>query len=301
MVRATIRTLVIAAVSLMTPTAVAQGLAGTFDGTIDGGPLHLVLAVDGSSLTGTLSGAGVHFRLQGQVTADGGFGVVETGNGTASFEAYVDGDTLGLYLFEVDAAGQPVMASVIELILTRRGASAPAASGPPGDETLATGAYATLTRDDAEAFIEALEFVLAQIGYPYTFPDAERAEVLRTLAANFPYAAQTDQLVLADARAIWERVLSNWEAASDDDRREFALGVLVLAFGEQTVASWVDDSSGAAAATGGGTCASFEDCTASFVDDSTWSDTFNTQGCWAAAGCSGFDASTNSFDYSDQY
>ena len=34
-----------------------------------------------------------------------------------------------------------------------------------------------------------------------------------------------------------------------------------------------------------------------YVDGKTWSDPFNTQSCWAAAGCSSFDSSTGSFDY----
>ena len=294
-------------------SAFGQGLTGTYDGRIDAGAVQVQLAVDGSLLTGTLDGPGITFRLEGQAVGDEAYGVVYTAQGTAEFEAYLQGGTLGLYLFEVDAAGQPIMATVIELVLTRRAYTAgqgtggglagfPGRTGAPAqDVTLATGAYAALTHDNAVAFIEALEFVLDQIGYAYRFNDSERQELLQALASNFPAADQMDQAVLADARAIWERVRVNWPSASEADRREFALGVLILAFGEETVAAWAGPTGGGGTALGGGDCATFEDCTSAFVDESTWTDTFNAQGCWAAAGCGGYDPSTNSFDYSGDY
>ncbi len=290
----------------------AGGLAGSYEGRIDAGPVLLELALDGPTLSGTLTAPGIQFGLQGEHTDSEGYGYVYTGQGTAAFEVYVQGDTLGLYLFELTAAGEPVMESVIELLLTRRGATSglvgETSDKAPGETepALATGEHATLTMDNALAFIEALEFVLAQIGYTYRFNDSERAELLQAVALNFPTAEAMDQLVLADARRIWEGVQANWPAASEEDKREFALGVLILAFGEETVAAWVGQAGGGGPGGGGGgggqplgsgSCATFEDCAGSFVDAGTWSDTFNAQGCWAAAGCSSFDSSTGTFDY----
>ena len=74
----------------------------------------------------------------------------------------------------------------------------------------------------------------------------------------------------------------------------------IRARGEEAVADWVGPTGGAGggqALGGAGQCATFEDCTGNFVDEQTWTDTFNAQGCWAAAGCGGFDATTNTFDY----
>ncbi len=305
----------IAVGATLTATATAQSMAGTYQGQIDAGPVRVQLVVTGTALAGTLNGPGIAFQLEGEAIGTEAYGLVHTAHGTAEFEAYLDGDTLGLYLFEVDAAGQPIMSTVIELILTRTpttqqqapgaaagldkwpqdGTSSTQAADPP----LASGAYAVLSLDDAVAFIEALEFVLDQIGYAYAFNDSERQELVRALASNFPAADRMDQLVLADARTIWEHVKVNWPVAAEADKREFALGVLILAFGEETVAAWAGPSGGGGTALGGGSCATFEDCTGAFVDESTWSDTFNAQGCWAAAGCGGFDPATNSFDYGD--
>ncbi|HLU83122.1 MAG TPA: hypothetical protein VKZ43_06940 [Trueperaceae bacterium] len=296
--RLAVLAILVALASAVTVTA-AQGLAGTFEGQSDAGPVQAEFAVAGGRVTGTLVGPGLTFRFEGTLSGIDAYGTVHTAQGTASFEAYLAGDTLGLYLYEVDAAGAPVPESVVELLLTRRGGVA--TQPVPLSPVVATGAHATLTQDDATAFVEALEFVLAQIGYTYQFTQADRARLVTGLAENFPAADPMDQLVLADASIIWERVKSNWPVASEADRREFALGVLILAFGEETVSSWVGPLSGGGGQSlgAGGQCATFDDCSSSFIDEKTWTDTFNSQGCWAAAGCGGFDASTNSFDYGD--
>lgn len=319
---AAIRRFGTAAAVLLAATAAAQPLAGTYQGASDVGPTTVVLEEHGNVLTGNLEAPGLRFALEGEVREGIGLGRVTTGQGTAGFEAHVLGDTLGLYLFELDAAGGAVAGSVIELILQRivaapaprPGADEPAVGGPespplPAAATspvLAQGAYGRLTEDAARAFLEALEFVFAEIGVPYVFPDAERRAAIEALAAAYPSASHEEQLVLADARAIWNRVRANWPDADLAARREFALGVLTLAYGEETVAQWVGapgraDGAARGAAGGGSGCATFEDCAGAYVGDQTWSDTFNTQGCWAAAGCQGYDVSSGTFDYGDGY
>lgn len=308
--------------AVLATAAAAQPLAGTYRGASDAGPTTVVLEQVGGALVGTLDAPGLRFGLEGEVRDGVGLGWVTTGQGTAGFEAHVQGDTLGLYLFELDAAGGPVAGSVIELILTRVvAASAPPApaevgptlgglGSPPGtaavaSPVLAHGAHGRLTEDAAHAFLEALEFVFAEIGVPYVFPEAERRAAVAALASAYPAASREEQLVLADARAIWERVRANWAGADLEARREFALGVLALAYGEETVAEWVGTHAGTPSgdgATGGGTgCATFEDCAGAYMDGQTWSDTFRTQGCWAAAGCQGYDVGTGTFDYGEGY
>lgn len=316
-VRRAIRTALglLAAAIVLSSSALAQDFSGTFLGTSDAGPVTVVLTMTGEDIAGSLTAQGVEFALEGFVQEGVGVGWAYTAEGSVGFEAYLEGETLGLYLFEMDANGAPIVESAIELIMTRQAVAAPGGSqanngmldalGSPAEPSavpagpvIATGAYGSLTQDNAMAFIDALEFVLAQIGYAYTFTDAERAEALRSIATSYPSMAQMDQVVLSQARDIWQRVQENWPSASQSEQREFALGVLILAFGEQTVSAWVGQSGGGGQSLGGGaSCTTFEDCTSSFVDEGTWSDTFNAQGCWAAAGCGGFDASTNTFDY----
>ena len=297
----------------------AQPLAGTYQGATDVGQAVVVFLQDGALLTGTLEAPGLAFAFSGEVAEGVGFGQVQTDQGTAGFEAHVQGDVLGLYLYEFDAAGGVAEGTVIELVLERVAAAAPAAPAlgglhsavpttpapPAGDASpvLAVGAHGRLTEDAAHAFLEALEFVLAQIGAPYVFPEVERRAALEELARTFPLADPDEQRVLADARFVWTQVQANWATATLDAQREFALGVLALAFGEEAVQAWVGDAVGdgageAASANGGSSaCGSFDECAGAYVDGQTWSDTFNTQSCWAAAGCSSFDTSTGTFEY----
>ena len=305
-------------VAALAAAALAQPLAGTYRGATDVGPAALALTVEGATLTGTLEAPGLAFSLTGEVADGVGYGLVRTDQGTAGFEVHVQGDLLGLYLYEFDAAGGVAEGTVIELVLERVAAQAPAApalggagaappaaanpaaANPAASPVLAVGAYAQLTEDAGHAFLEALEFVLAQIGAPYVFPEAERRAALEELARAFPLAEREEQLVLADARYLWTQVQANWASATPDAQREFALGVLALAFGEETVRSWVDAAAGGSASGGSAGCATYDDCAGAYVDGQTWSDTFNTQSCWAAAGCSSYDTSTGDFSY-DSY
>jgi hypothetical protein len=414
--------------SLLLGIAFGQDFTGTYSGDTAAGMVDVTLTQSGQTLRGTLHGGGVDFALDGYADTGFGSGTASFPGGAIAFEAHLQGDTLGLYLFELDRAGEPIVESAIELILSRNAAvsrpspfrsqplprAAPAAGddplvgtfvderltlrvraegggyaaeiesggqvyplaafagaggltgrfvsggqtytftaalqgdamvfvtagttyrlqrqgdpfastpvdpfaavpGPlptataatgerasPASAVVATGRHATLREDDALAFVEALEFVLEQIGYPYAFTAAERLEAVEEIARAFPGSPQQDQLVLADARFIWSRVQQNWSRSTEAERREFALGVLILAFGAETVQSWVGPvGSGGGQAIGGGGggigCSTFEECTSRFVDEKTWTDTFNAQGCWASAGCESYDAGTSTFTYS---
>ncbi len=416
--------------SLVLGIVFAQDFTGTYSGDTAAGMVDVTFTQSGQTLRGTLHGGGVDFALDGYADAGFGSGTASFPSGAIAFEAYLQGDTLGLYLFEIDGVGNPIVESAIELILSRDEAAAtlpspfrsqpspqaapaaqhdpligtfvderltlrvraegggyaaeidsggqtyllqagpgdggltgrfvsggqtyaftavlegdtvvfvtagttyrlqrqrdPFASGPvdpfaaapgplptettptgaraaPRSDVVATGRYATLTEDDALAFIEALEFVLEQLGYPYPFDATERREAVAEIAAFFPSAPQQDQLVLADARFIWNRVQENWPRSSEAEQREFALGVLILAFGAETVQSWVGPGgSGGGRAMGGGGggggigCSTFEECTSRFVDEKTWTDTLNAQNCWASAGCESYDSGTSTFTY----
>lgn len=321
----------------------AQDLTGTYVTQVEGGTITVEIVMQGETFSGRLQGPGVSFDLEGWLQDGTAVGIATSAQGALGFEALVEGDTLGLWFYEV-VDGAVVPESEIEVILQRVGAptagtpsppagpssppaaastpskqlpgnapAAPGGSAPPrggllpppsdspapqqGSPVIATGAYGSLTQDDAVAFIEALEFVLAQIGYAYTFTDAERGQAYQAIAQNYPQLPQTDQVVLSQARDIWERVQAGWSTATLEEQREFAVGVLVLAFGEETVSQWAGSSTGQ----GGGACTTFEDCTGNLVDGQSWGDTFNAQSCWAAAGCNSYDASTGTFDYDSDY
>jgi hypothetical protein len=157
------------------------------------------------------------------------------------------------------------------------------------------GRFGRLTLDNALAFIEAVEFGLAQVGYPYSFSAAERDDLLNSFTAAYPLASEVHQVVLASAREIWTNVQANWPRATESDRRQFVLGVFALFFGEEAVAQWAGANPGAGPSGGGGAgraCGTFDECASAYVDERTWTETYNSQGCWAAAGCNDYSPSS---------
>jgi hypothetical protein len=415
---------------LLAGVAVGQDFGGTFSGESGAGPIEVELRHSGTTLTGSLVGSAVRFELEGTVDGDVAYGAAYTAQGAVGFEAYLQGDTLGLYLFEVDAQGAPIQESVIELILARSSVASPGGAAPPaggardpfgaapaprdpfaapaavdpllgvfaderitlevrgvvggyeaevtaneqvfplqltphpegfdgsfrnGGETfpftarlegdvmlfvtagttyrlsrrspaprdpfgaappapgpgsvaapdggavLARSGNTVLYEADAFAFLDMLEFVVDQLGYPYRFSASERGDAVREMARTFPSVGDADRVVLANAREIWGRVAPAWSRIDERERREFVLGVLLVAFGRETVEGWLAAAprAGGQSLGGGGSCGSFEECTSRFVDERTWTDTSNAQGCWAAAGCESYDSGTGTLTFND--
>jgi hypothetical protein len=424
-----VRALATLLVAALMGAALAQGFTGTFSGDTSAGRVDVELRQSGASITGALVGQGARFDLEGTVDDDVAYGTASWPQGSVLFEAYLQDDTLGFYLYEVDAAGAVVASSVIELILTRQGASAPPPPAPGGgapnpfgaapgardpfapqpvadplvgifaDERItlevravpggyeaeiraneqvfplqltpareglagsfrngadtfaftarlegemmlfvtegltyrlirrtpaaprdpfgaapgaapqpgraaadgvargaiiARSGQAVLYEDDALAFIELLEFVMAEIGTPYTFSASERRDLLSEFARTFPIVGDADRAVLGNAREISLRVQSSWAGADQRSRREVLLGVLLVAFGAETVGGWLAAAGGGGGGGGAGSCGGIDDCINRFVDERTWTDTFNAQGCWAAAGCESYDSSTGEITF----
>ena len=282
------------------PFAAPSSAQATFDGSYADERITLTLRTTATGYVGEVGTADQRYAVEGVATPDGVRGTF-SGNGFSyDFVAVASRDGL-----RFETSGTVYDLRRIEgATASAAGAVAPFGAAPAGATVLARGSVADLTRDDALAFLEALEFVLAQVGYAYRFSDGERAEALVEIARSFPGMDAADQVVLSQARTIWERVRANWYRSDERERREFALGVLVLAFGEETVASWVgpQGAAGQGRALGAGSgCTSFDGCAASFVDQQTWTDTFNAQGCWAAAGCESYDSGSGTFTYSDDW
>ena len=272
----------------------------TLDGTYADERITLILRTTATGYAGEVGSADQRYAVEGVATVDGVRGTF-SGNGfTYDFVAVAVGDGLR---FETSGTVYDLR-RLESATAPAAGAVAPFGAAAPDTTIIARGSAAALSRDDALAFLEALEFVLVQLGYAYRFSEAERSEALTTFARTFPTLDAADQVVLAQARTIWERVRANWHRSDEREQREFALGVLILAFGEETVASWVgpQGSGGQGQALGQASgCASFDDCASSFVDQRTWTDTFNAQGCWAAAGCESYDSGSGTFTYSDDW
>jgi len=309
----------------------AQGFTGTYTLDTPQGPVRLSLTEDGAgNVRGTLEGNGSRFELDGvidDVDVNVAYGTVLGPQGTLVFEVTlygpqevvlvlaslrpdgtIDVDGASQFAFRRDAAagsalpGAPTAAPPGGAPAPPKGAAAPGgalggatptspAAAPDTSRVIATGAYGTLTEDAALAFVEALVFSLQQVGYVYQVSADEQAQLMQLLAQNYATLAPDEQFILGRARQIWTEARASWPSASDADRRAFVLAVFTLAFGEQAVRQ----ATGGAGGGGGGGCASFEDCAGAYMDGETYQDAQNAQSCWAAAGCGGYDASSDSF------
>jgi hypothetical protein len=127
---------------LAAPGAVAQQYTGTYavagqDGTVT---LALRQAADGQ-LTGTMSGNGAEFTVEGIVEEGVAMGAITHAQGGVFFEATLDGDQLTLTLVEVGAGNMPDYSKTRTLVLRR--ATGPTAGGggapPTGGNPLALG------------------------------------------------------------------------------------------------------------------------------------------------------------------
>ncbi|UCH25596.1 MAG: hypothetical protein JSV66_16965 [Trueperaceae bacterium] len=266
----------------VTPSVPADPFVGTFIGET----LTVVLQGSGGQYTGELTFSGQVYPLTATANGSNLTGTFQNQGAGFPFNATLDGDTL-----TVDSGGS-------RFVTVREGGSltqAPAPGPSPATSIIAQGQYGNLTRDGAFAFVEALEFSLAQMGYHYAFSESEAELVIQTLAQNFHYAAPHEQASLSQAREIWDRVQANWHAAGEADRREFVLGIFTLAFGEQ----YVRQNLGQGGGSGGGGCADIDSCFSQYADPGTFDDTVGAQSCWAAAGCESYDPVDNSFTFDD--
>jgi hypothetical protein len=258
-------------------TDAGDPLLGTFEGddlrvTVMGGGGNytgeLVLLRSGQRYPFGASGGGSG-RLDGAFVSDGA---------RFRFAAELAGDTL-------------TVTSDGAVFVTQRLAAA-------DDPVLAEGEHAILTRDNALAFIEALEFSLVEVGYQVALTDADRFELLQAMADRYAVLLEPDQVVLAQSREVWSRVRAHWPQASADEREEFFIAVFVLAFGEEAVLQAMQEARGSGGGTGtsGGTCSTIDECMATHAPEA-YADAAATQGCWAAAGCESYDPQSDTFTY----
>ncbi len=123
----------LACVPLMTPRAHAQTYTGTYTlPNQTGGVVTLMLQQDAQGkVTGTLSGNGDTFQIQGQVNGTDLVGLATGGGGGVYLEARLEGAGVHMILVELGPGNQPRYDQARELMFTRQsGAGAPAGGAP---------------------------------------------------------------------------------------------------------------------------------------------------------------------------
>lgn len=101
---------------------------------------------------------------------------------------------------------------------------------------VAQGMGGTLTHDAMDAYIEALEFCLTQVGSPTSFSAQDRQAITQQFASGFSGLPVDTQQALVAARNTWNQYQAAWTGLSLNDKKEFAYSVLALAYGDQAAA-----------------------------------------------------------------
>lgn len=169
--------------------------------------------------------------------------------------------------------------------LTGQGALA---SEPSKDEILVQGAAVSLTRDNAEAFLEALSFSLEQAGAEQALDEVSEEQMIGALRQYFTQGSLEEQMILSQSRAIWSETQANWPQLSLTQKRDFVYSVIVMGLGEQTALQLLGSHQR------GGRAGSGEQSGIVMPDiDSGYAG----QDCWASAGCTGYDAGSDTYSY----
>lgn len=167
-----------------------------------------------------------------------------------------------------------------------------AAAPNGGDPVLARGTYAVLTQDNAAAYVEALRFVLGQLGAGQLLQGVSDQQLYAQLARGFSAGSPEDQLGLAVARERWNATRAGWDALSQAAKLEFARDVVYVAWGDQGLArlglgDGVGQGGGGGGSGGGG------------VGGFDINPNYPGSDCWASAGCTDYDAGSGTYTYED--
>ena len=106
-----------------------------------------------------------------------------------------------------------------------------------------------LTEDAVNAYTEALQFCLQQIGRGVEFSAQDRNEVQKALTQAYTTLDASTQRKLADARNIYNHHRSQWRMLSLQDKQAYAYDVLSLAYGEDAAAQALGINQGTGAYT----------------------------------------------------
>jgi|TARA_Y100000310_G_scaffold294496_1_gene325001 hypothetical protein len=169
----------------------------------------------------------------------------------------------------------------------------PQSQVPNPNQIIARGLGGVLTVDGVNAYIEALEFSLTQVGQPTRFDPNMRIQIAQGLVQMFPMADLEVQTNLAQARIIWTQHAQSWSLLSFPQKQEFVYDVLSLYVGEQVAANAVGLN------TGGGNQGASQGATGDGYVPNPLNDSYDGESCWAAAGCVDYDADSDSYTYED--
>ncbi|MGB5707484.1 MAG: hypothetical protein WBM41_11675 [Arenicellales bacterium] len=123
-------------------------------------------------------------------------------------------------------------------------------AGSNSQTVIASGNAAQLTQDAFEAYFEALQFCLDQIGTKSSYGDEEKQQIQGLMISAFPTLPPETQQALATARETWQQYQAAWPVLGMDQKKAFAFDVLGLAYGEAAAAEALGIPYGSASSNG---------------------------------------------------
>jgi hypothetical protein len=273
-------------------------------GAFEGDGLRITIAAEGGGYAGELALGDQRFPFRAAAAQPGRLeGSFESGAAAFAFTADLADDAVTLATGGATYVMRRITAPPPPANPLGGGAAPTVPQGLAAGTgaTLVTGPHGSLTQDGAEAFVDALLFAVQQLGLPGTLTPAERAEAIRELANGFPTLPASHQAALTQARDTWNLVQAGWATATQPDREQFVLGVLVIAFGEELVQQALaasSNSGGGAGGGGGGGCQTIDDCIGRYAPGGGI-DFNRTASCGMNWSCDRYDASTGTFHYRD--
>ena len=144
---------------------------------------------------------------------------------------------------------------------TALGGAAPTAAA---GATIATANGLTLTQDNLDAYLDALDFSLAQVGQTAKLTAAQRTQIAAGLGAGFAKLKPVEQQALVTARAAWTATQARWATMSPAEQKAFVSDVLTIGVGEAKAKELLG---GGGSASGGGSGGGKADCEQGNFDD----------------------------------
>ncbi len=150
--------------------------------------------------------------------------------------------------------------SVLALLLSSFSITTPVLAAPPidknqstqNDQTIAIGVSGNLTQQGFEAYMQALEFCLAEVGKPVQFDAASRNQFKQQMIQAYPGLSPLVQQNLSQAPQLWNQYRQSWSNLSITEKKEFAYDVLALVYGEQAASEALGLNKKSSTSKGGG-------------------------------------------------
>ena len=213
-----------------------------------GQPIQLVLRQDADGeIGGSLQASGLEFVVEAELAENRleGFVSHPQSEGDSYLQAEFRQDRLYVIVIDINN-GVPDPATQQAFLFDRvEGAQGAgpgslsqglAAGDPAAADAIARGQGGALTEGGFDAYVEALEFCLREIGNPTRLDTATRARLRQNMIDAYPGMPAEMQRNLANSETIWAQYRQSWPTLSLDEKKEFAFGVLALAYGEEAAA-----------------------------------------------------------------